>query len=180
MTLFPLGLICKMRSVFHPWLLSSVTCKDWVRTLEQGTGPPVLWVPLDPHAGKQDARHWGGKLPASQGLSTSHRWSQKWAEGTWEKATAASPAMAAAHAGLPSPCPCRPRSGDWASQGCSAPLVGLLYFAHISVHLFIKLSKTSTALSPAPESWLTGVGAETGVSQKAFVSLEGNPGARLM
>ena len=26
-----------MRSMFHPWLLSSVTCKDWVRILEWGT-----------------------------------------------------------------------------------------------------------------------------------------------
>jgi len=105
-----------------------------------------------PHAGKQDAGHWGGKYQ-HHGDCPHHTGDLR--SGLREPGTKQQQLprqwLQLTQGFLPSPC--RPSRGDWAPQGCSALLVGLLYLAHVSVHLFIKLSlKLQLLLSPAPES----------------------------
>lgn len=159
-----------MRSMFHPWLLSSVPCKGWVRTLERGTAlmqgsrmPGIGMRSYQPHG---DCPHHTGDLRS--GLRELGRKQQQhpwW----WLQLTQGFLPLAGAG----------PEVGTELPRTAQQTLVGLPYLAHISVHLFIKLSKTSTASVSCPKILTDWSRAETGVSQKAFVSLEGNPGARL-
>lgn len=136
-----------MRSMFYPWLFSSVLCKGWVRTLELGT------------ALMQGSRMQGIRVGSTSITGTVHI-TQVISE---QSNNSSIPGSSSSSHRASFPHPCRPRSGDWASQGCPALFVGLLYLAHISVHLFIKLSlKLQLLLSPAPESWLTRVGQRQG------------------